>query len=185
MANAMSWQAGDPYGYVAKEWGRDAAARPRATAAARAGECKLPSSRMFEWHALATCASVGMDPFFPPAKSATKRERRYDSARRVCDACPVWLECRYFGLGEAHGMWGGLTPVERRTVRVEAGLSVAQCGASKDSLDGLRADLYETYSRAGYDVDAALAGTPRLAAHPAMMDPEWTARDRRKGGIAA
>lgn len=40
----------------------------------------------------------------------------------VCANCPVWKECLEFGADETWGMWGGLTPQERRgTVRLTHG----------------------------------------------------------------
>ncbi|MGP4093005.1 WhiB family transcriptional regulator [Nonomuraea sp. KM90] len=40
----------------------------------------------------------------------------YGKPRRVCRSCPVWQECRDYALehDERYGMWGGLSPLERR-----------------------------------------------------------------------
>lgn len=42
-------------------------------------------------------------------------------AKRVCDSCPVAAECLDFALGfsvhDDHGVWGGLTRIERRKLR--------------------------------------------------------------------
>lgn len=42
----------------------------------------------------------------------------YDQARSVCLACPVREECLNHALDEKErwGMWGGLTPIERRRI---------------------------------------------------------------------
>lgn len=45
------------------------------------------------------------------------RERR---AKEICASCPVQVDCRSYALtiGEQHGIWGGLTEVERRTIHI-------------------------------------------------------------------
>lgn len=42
----------------------------------------------------------------------------YTEAKRVCDLCPVREECLDYALDqkERYGMWGGLTPIERRRI---------------------------------------------------------------------
>jgi WhiB family transcriptional regulator, redox-sensing transcriptional regulator len=42
----------------------------------------------------------------------------YDEAREICDGCPVKEECMLHALAEKEriGMWGGLTPIERRRI---------------------------------------------------------------------
>lgn len=42
----------------------------------------------------------------------------YDEARAVCLSCPVRAECLVHALEqkERFGMWGGLTPIERRRI---------------------------------------------------------------------
>lgn len=42
----------------------------------------------------------------------------YDEARKICDICPVKRECLNEALEtkERFGMWGGLTPIERRRI---------------------------------------------------------------------
>lgn len=42
----------------------------------------------------------------------------YDEARTLCEACPVKDQCLLHALEnkERFGMWGGLTPIERRRI---------------------------------------------------------------------
>lgn len=42
----------------------------------------------------------------------------YDEARTICMACPVREQCLDHALAEKErwGMWGGLTPIERRRI---------------------------------------------------------------------
>lgn len=53
------------------------------------------------------------DLFYP----AGENSEEYERARAICDGCPVKAECLGFALdtGERYGMWGGMTPMERRT----------------------------------------------------------------------
>lgn len=45
--------------------------------------------------------------------------RFYDEARSICELCPVRQECEQHALAnkEYYGMWGGLTPIERRRIQ--------------------------------------------------------------------
>lgn len=42
----------------------------------------------------------------------------YDEARTLCESCPVRAQCLAHALAtkERFGMWGGLTPIERRRI---------------------------------------------------------------------
>lgn len=44
-------------------------------------------------------------------------DRSYREARLLCAVCPVRAECAEEGAGEPDGMWGGLTPRQRRRGR--------------------------------------------------------------------
>jgi hypothetical protein len=46
----------------------------------------------------------------PPASA-------YTVARRLCATCPVREPCAEAGASERHGMWGGLSPKERKRRR--------------------------------------------------------------------
>src|SRR5262249_34397663 len=64
---------------------------------------------------------VGVIDFFP---------RRGESAREakaICASCPVRAQCRDFALREkiTHGVWGGMTELERRQVRRQRKISRA------------------------------------------------------------
>jgi WhiB family redox-sensing transcriptional regulator len=58
--------------------------------------------------------------FFPPSVSEARVERevRESRAKAICASCPVQTICLDYALGiqEPHGIWGGLTETERRTV---------------------------------------------------------------------
>ncbi|MFF5451838.1 WhiB family transcriptional regulator [Streptomyces sp. NPDC012950] len=67
-----------------------------------------------EWQERAACARVEPDLFFPERSDSVTRE-----TRRVCWDCPVRAECLAHALAndETDGLWGGLTPRERRQLR--------------------------------------------------------------------
>ncbi|MGW2207736.1 WhiB family transcriptional regulator [Streptomyces sp. NPDC001774] len=61
------------------------------------------------WRHLAACAGADGDMFFSDDRAASM------SAQRMCDACPVALECRDHAeqTPERFGMWGGVTAGQR------------------------------------------------------------------------
>jgi WhiB family redox-sensing transcriptional regulator len=61
----------------------------------------------------ALCAQTDPDLFFPEKNGSS------DPARRICAVCPVRAECLEFALAnkEAHGVWGGMSPAERRKLQ--------------------------------------------------------------------
>lgn len=67
-----------------------------------------------EWTRWAECAKPGAPYMFPREQD----ERAIEAARGACDVCPVRQECLTEALnnGENHGVWGGLTSEERRSV---------------------------------------------------------------------
>lgn len=74
------------------------------------------------WMAEAVCASVDPAIFFSDAKGSSPRR-----AKEVCAVCPVQRECLEYALdweaspdGAVYpsGVYGGLTPHERRPLRV-------------------------------------------------------------------
>jgi WhiB family redox-sensing transcriptional regulator len=71
------------------------------------------------WLRRGACRSSDPELFFPLAPSPVQEAR----AKAVCATCQVLDECRSYALkaGEADGIWGGLTPEERRRCRLPAG----------------------------------------------------------------
>lgn len=70
------------------------------------------------WTADALCAQTGPDLFFPEDYRETDK---VSDAQAVCARCPVRRQCLNVALerGEEYGIWGGLTPRDRRRL-VEA-----------------------------------------------------------------
>lgn len=67
-----------------------------------------------DWVDDALCAEVGGDAWFPPMRGGATLELRM--AQEICRQCPVRQECLDFAVAnnEQYGVWGGLTPLERR-----------------------------------------------------------------------
>lgn len=71
------------------------------------------------WLRKGACRSSDPELFFPLAPSPLQAAR----AKAVCAGCQVLSECRDYALraGESEGIWGGMTPEERRRSRFPAG----------------------------------------------------------------
>jgi WhiB family redox-sensing transcriptional regulator len=67
-----------------------------------------------DWQDLAECLQYAGEVDFFPARGESVRD-----AKAVCAACRVKSECLEFALRlkVAHGVWGGLSERERRTLR--------------------------------------------------------------------
>jgi len=70
------------------------------------------------WQERAACRGPESALFFPPSTTERKEDRewRETKAKEICQTCPVQPECLEYALTirEPHGIWGGLTEVERR-----------------------------------------------------------------------
>jgi WhiB family transcriptional regulator, redox-sensing transcriptional regulator len=64
------------------------------------------------WQQRAACRNVRVELFFPPV------EQEAHEAKAVCALCEVREPCLEAALtaGETFGVWGGLTPQERRSL---------------------------------------------------------------------
>ncbi len=67
------------------------------------------------WQERARCRDLDVEMFFPEKGRAAR------AAKRVCMECPVRAECLEYALRrrETEGVWGGLTPTERRRLARE------------------------------------------------------------------
>lgn len=68
----------------------------------------LQSSIRPEWHARAACRGGGPAIWYP------ERGTSAEMALARCKACTVRAECLEAGQSELHGVWGGMSPRERR-----------------------------------------------------------------------
>lgn len=77
------------------------------------------------WTVDAACDGMAgreLDPWHPDDNlTPARRDGLYAIARRVCAGCPVRLACALEALqnGLADGVWGGLTPADRRRIARE------------------------------------------------------------------
>lgn len=75
--------------------------------------------RPHEWKNRGACRLEDPDLFFPTSDAGQTSADCLENARAVCRACPVLELCARWALdtGEDHGVWGGLSERERRTIR--------------------------------------------------------------------
>lgn len=77
-------------------------------------------SKHKHWREDARCLNVDTEIFFPSGRGIG--EERWDAARAICALCKVRKPCLELALNvEEHddrwGIYGGLSPIERRTLR--------------------------------------------------------------------
>jgi WhiB family transcriptional regulator, redox-sensing transcriptional regulator len=72
-----------------------------------------PARFAARWRELAACRGTDLEVFFPG------RGESAGPARQVCAACPVRQPCLDYAITNriTHGIWGGLTERERRTLQ--------------------------------------------------------------------
>jgi len=73
------------------------------------------------WEDDADCKNYPLETFYGTLEQPlTAKEARF--AKRICGACPVLRDCLINALrkGEEHGVWAGLTAIERRRLLKEA-----------------------------------------------------------------
>jgi WhiB family transcriptional regulator, redox-sensing transcriptional regulator len=70
------------------------------------------------WQDRAACKGHQPDLWYPDGMQGQNDAYRYAAARVVCDTCPVKADCLAHAIAndERHGMWGGLTPTERKAL---------------------------------------------------------------------
>lgn len=84
--------------------------------------------RTIAWREQAACKGKPQAVWYPTsAGTGNANPSLYNPARRICERCPVMAECLDFALStnQTEGMWGGLTPKERRERRAHEALPVA------------------------------------------------------------
>ena len=71
-----------------------------------------------DWRAQAACIGTNPELFFPVAEAGPVLDAQVAAAKAVCARCPVRAECLTEALARIpHGIAGGLTEDERRTLR--------------------------------------------------------------------
>ena len=75
-----------------------------------------PRAEEWQWQTLARCRGMDSAIFFTcDDESRRGQTRREAKAKQLCAECPVLRRCRDHALdvGEAFGIWGGLSASER------------------------------------------------------------------------
>jgi len=74
-----------------------------------------------------SCATVGGDYWFPDKESGGINQTEAKIAKTICGSCIHKRECAEWGIrNEQHGIWGGLSDLDRRRIRRERGLRINQ-----------------------------------------------------------
>lgn len=71
-----------------------------------------PGSR--DWVQHARCVGIPTDVFYANSDDIDIPLQR--AVKRLCDSCPVQLDCLAYGMWETGGIWGGATDQERRLI---------------------------------------------------------------------
>jgi len=74
---------------------------------------------VWEWQRFATCRTSDTSIFYShDGERGQARAHRVQAAKAICRRCPVLMQCRTHALAtaEVHGIWGGLTEIERRGI---------------------------------------------------------------------
>lgn len=71
-----------------------------------------------DWSLGSACLDEDPDLFFPVGEKG-RAIVQMEHARKICLGCPVRRQCLELALkvGAEHGMWGGLTPEERKGIK--------------------------------------------------------------------
>lgn len=74
-----------------------------------------------------SCATVGGDFWFPEKEKGGISQVDAKFAKSICRSCIHQSECAEWGIQkENHGIWGGLTDMDRRAIRRKRGIRVNQ-----------------------------------------------------------
>lgn len=77
------------------------------------------STSHIDWMSRGACQAEDPDLFFPIASSGPST-RQIMQAKAICGRCPVCPACLIYALDtHQHGIWGGTTDDERRTMHVQ------------------------------------------------------------------
>lgn len=112
------------------------------------------------WHEDAACVGTDPDSFYPEPGPGLMAD--IAAAKRVCARCPVRRDCLRYALdhGEREGIWGGLSPSERRRLAAARRTVRFRPGSRPQVSD----DEVARMTRAGKtarEIACALGTTPR------------------------
>jgi WhiB family redox-sensing transcriptional regulator len=101
------------------------------------------ATQLTEWVSQGACVALALKGFdwWYPAERHTRGPASavpYFEARRICSTCTVRKKCLEYALaaGETAGMWGGLTPDERRPLHRKRRRASGRGLAKKEATGG-------------------------------------------------
>ena len=116
------------------------------------------------------------DTFFP-----SNIEELFDRAKAICATCPDLAPCREAGMAESYGVWGGLTPPERRKLhraaRNQAQPSADEWLTAGEIASGLGMHHATVHSRIKR-LQAEGTATPRLPTQHNRTTSLWSTETR-------
>jgi WhiB family redox-sensing transcriptional regulator len=86
-----------------------------------------------EWEVRAACRGQPSERFFGSDNETRElRSRREALAKRLCRKCSVLRQCQSYAVAaqEPYGIWGGMTPAERRRLLRPGGAANLQPSAA-------------------------------------------------------
>lgn len=77
-----------------------------------------PAAHATDWRARSACLDENPELFFPVGTTGPAITQVHE-AKRICGGCEVRAECLAWALeaNQDHGVWGGLSEEERRSLR--------------------------------------------------------------------
>lgn len=88
---------------------------------------QIADVRSLEWQERAACAEVDVNMFFP------EKGQSVSDPKRICRGCEVREQCLEYALtfGDSlHGVWGGMSDLERRKLRQQRAAGTAEAVAA-------------------------------------------------------
>ncbi|WP_368655870.1 WhiB family transcriptional regulator [Rhodococcus sp. 1168] len=90
-------------------------------------EARSMTASPASWRVEAACSAIDADVFFAVHnEGAEERRVRESEAKSICATCAVIGFCHRYALetSQSHGVWGGLSPRERKTAAGDRSESV-------------------------------------------------------------
>jgi WhiB family redox-sensing transcriptional regulator len=109
----------------------------------------MPKYEEIKWEQ-GECYGSGTDLFYSVEEERKTSNNIYISAvRSICARCPIFTDCLTYAFAhEKYGVWGGLTSMERKSVKESrftlqkqrAFADLSQYGISRDTIQGCLED---------------------------------------------
>lgn len=79
----------------------------------------MPEYHEIDWDRAACRGEVYTDLFYLVEETRSILQYEYINAlRSICASCPIWKSCLSYAMEhESYGLWGGMTSIERLSMR--------------------------------------------------------------------